>query len=610
MNLLIRIYNCRISYPWMKMFLALADITACFCFPRIHADLTGAFGFMAEYLFFLATSMVFGSNASASSWEPFRRAIQSLIPIYLMRTDLVSKHKSLLDMLVWEDGDTPTCDLVQAVKCPINPGIPNQHGPLKAYIYVDDILASAVGKQMMLRLLAAIIEAIFAVCGRAMIEHRQCPLSIKKWNELVVGPIQTVLGLTVDTNRMTVGIMPEYCQQVANLLTNDWPDTRRIFKVQDIQKLVGKIARLGEGAQWIYKIMSHIYTSLAYTLKQNELLLRSCSPKFCDIVGKIERKQFSGSQRKMARELNFALKTAAKMVNSHSQVYIINETMCKELKFIQQALHCNSKIPFKVPIAFIIPQTPTTSLFRDSSLLSCGGYSIELWFWWFIPFPDKIIAQTLLHLKNDAGQNFVSINVLEYVTIIINCCGALTAYLEDGLDKDPHLVVLCITDNVSAKKWTMHTSKKSIIGRALARFFCGLMIGLDVGINAKWIATETNKIADAILRLKKSHTSTSTSFHYDFSKLKQDHADLKHCHFYHPSQELLSLIWKTVLTQKSPDLDSVQALKLSGLGRLSICIGAKSRKFPTLAERSAVMSGYLLVLARISLWIAIQSQQL
>jgi hypothetical protein len=230
MNLLIRIYNWRISYPRMKIFLALADITAYFRFLRIHADLTGAFGFMAENLFFLA-SMVFGSNASVSSWEPFRRAIQSLVPVYLMRTDLISNHKSLLDMLVWEDGDSPTCELVQAVKCRITLGILDQHGPLEAYTYVYNILASAVGKQMMLRLLAAVIEAIFTVCGCAMIEHRQCPLSIKKWNELVVGPVQTVLGLMVNTNRMTVGITPEYCQQVADLLTNSWPNTRRIFKV-------------------------------------------------------------------------------------------------------------------------------------------------------------------------------------------------------------------------------------------------------------------------------------------------------------------------------------------------------------------------------------------
>ena len=570
MKLLIRIYNLRISYPQSKIFLALADITACFRFPRMHADVTGAFGFMAEELYFLATSMVFGSNTSASSWEPFRRAIQSLIPVLSMRTDLVEKHKGLLDMLVWGDDDNSSVrELVQAFKCPLNPGAPDQDGPLEAYIYVDDILASGVGKQNILRLLAAIVEAVFIVCGRSMIEVRQCPISIEKWLELVIGTIQTILGLTVDTNLMTVGITPQYRQQVFNLITEKWPDTRRIFKVKDIQMLVGKVARLGEGAPWIYKIMSHVYTSLAYALKQNELLLKECSPKFRDIVSRIERKQFSGNQREFAKELNFALKTASKMVNSHSQVYLINETMREELKFIRQALHEKSTIPFEVPIAFIIPRTPTASLFGDSSLISCGGYSIDLRFWWFIPFPDEIVARTLLHLKNNDDQSFISINVLEYVTVIINYCGALTTYMEDGFTDDPHPVVLCVTDNVSAKNWTMHTCKKSIVGRALARFFCGLLIGSEVGINAKWISTEANKIADDISRLKKSLTSTTSSFVYDFSKLKQDHADLKLCRFYHPSQELLLMIWKIALTRKSPDLDLVLALKLSGLGKLS-----------------------------------------
>jgi hypothetical protein len=37
-----------------------------------------------------------------------------------------------------------------------------------------------------------------------------------------------------------------------NLLTNNWPYTRRIFKVGDIQNLVGKVASQGEGTQWIY----------------------------------------------------------------------------------------------------------------------------------------------------------------------------------------------------------------------------------------------------------------------------------------------------------------------------------------------------------------------
>jgi hypothetical protein len=325
---------------------------------------------------------------------------------------------------------------------------------------------------------------------------------------------------------------------------NSWPDTRQNFKVGDKQNLVGKVAHSGKGNPWIYKIMLHVYTSLAYALKQNDLLLRTCSPKYHNIVGRLYGKQFSGNQRKFAKELSFALKTASKMVNSHSQVYLINEMMHKEWKFIQQALHKDFKLTFEVPIAFVILRTPTASLFGDSLLLSCGGYSLDFWFWWFTPFLDKIVPRPLLHLKNGEDLNFISINVLEYMTIIINYCGALTAYLKDRFTDDPHPVVLCITAIISAKNWMMHTCKKSIIGCSLACFFCGLLIRLDVRINAKWISTMANKIADKILRLKKTHTSSASSFSYDFSKLKQDHTDLKHCCFYHPSQELLSIIWQ------------------------------------------------------------------
>ncbi len=314
--------------------------------------------------------MVFGSNTSASSWEPFRRMIQSLIPIYSMRTDLVEKHISLLETLVWEDNETQVCKFVQVFKCSLNPGALDQKGPLEAYIYIDDILASGVGKHNIFRLLAAIIKAIFTVCGCSMIEVRQCPLSIEKWLELVIRTVQTILGLTVDTNLMIVGITQENCQQVLDTLIKSWPDTRQIFMVRDTQKLEGKVAYLGKGAPWIYKIMLHVYTSLPYVLKQNGLLLHRCLPKFCDIVGKIQRKQYSGNQCKFAKELSFTLKTASKMVDSHSQVYLINEAMREELRFIRHSLHKDSKITFEVPIAFIILRIPTASLFGDSLLLS------------------------------------------------------------------------------------------------------------------------------------------------------------------------------------------------------------------------------------------------
>ena len=66
-KLLTNIYNWRVSFPDEVIYLALADITACFRFPRISADVTGAFGFLAETLYFISSSHVFGSNTSASS---------------------------------------------------------------------------------------------------------------------------------------------------------------------------------------------------------------------------------------------------------------------------------------------------------------------------------------------------------------------------------------------------------------------------------------------------------------------------------------------------------------------------------------------------------------
>ncbi len=52
---------------------------------------------------------------------------------------------------------------------------------MTANIYVDDILAAAALWDNMIKLLAAIIEAIFLVCGTLDVAVCQCPLSLEKW---------------------------------------------------------------------------------------------------------------------------------------------------------------------------------------------------------------------------------------------------------------------------------------------------------------------------------------------------------------------------------------------------------------------------------------------
>ncbi len=149
MQLYIDIYNTRVSYPTFIILLAMADVKACFCFPHIHADLTGAFGFLAGGYFNLATAMVFGSTASASSWEPFQCATQALSVVYAHPCDLIKKHRKFLNMISWATLD-PAPDLARAISCLINTGVLDDQGNkvlLLARIYVDDALTLATSKK-------------------------------------------------------------------------------------------------------------------------------------------------------------------------------------------------------------------------------------------------------------------------------------------------------------------------------------------------------------------------------------------------------------------------------------------------------------------------------
>ncbi len=191
--------------------------------------------------------------------------------------------------------------------------------------------------------------------------------------------------------------------------------------------------------------------------------------------------------------------------------------------------------------------------------------------------------------------------------IIINYCVALVALATRKVNNDPYLVSLCVTDNTSALNWTLHTSKKSIIGWALARFFCGLLIGLQVGINAKWISTIKNVIVDKISRLKRTNkispSSSTYELTYNYSNYQQEHEELKACNFFQPSPKLLSLIWEILLTQRCPDLSLILSLKLHDLGKLCTWTSQRIIASPTLAETNQVMNKSLHVSSKNSCWI-------
>jgi hypothetical protein len=205
----------------------------------------------------------------------------------------------------------------------------------------------------------------------------------------------------------------------------------------------------------------------------------------------------------------------------------------------------------------------------DSSLEGAGGFSVALGFWWHIHFLEEVIQRMLHFWNNNDDRKLISINVLEFITVMINYIAALHILQTSTVTDDPYPVILSITDNLLALSWTCHTCKHSRVGHLLAHFFCLLLINSPLGINAQWISTVDNVITDNISRVKKaSNINLSLSFNY--TTLKQTYPELSHCSFFQIQPELISLIWDIVLAEKWPTHEEVQILKRRPLGRLII----------------------------------------
>jgi hypothetical protein len=76
---------------------------------------------------------------------------------------------------------------------------------------------------------------------------RQCPLALDKWVKMVIGPVQTMLGLNLDTNKLIVAIPSSYVSDVHNLINTTWHKNCRTFIMSEAQQLTGKLGHLAEG---------------------------------------------------------------------------------------------------------------------------------------------------------------------------------------------------------------------------------------------------------------------------------------------------------------------------------------------------------------------------
>jgi hypothetical protein len=109
-----------------------------------------------------------------------------------------------------------------------------------------------------------------------------------------------------------VAIPAKYRAEILNLLDSTRHTHWRWFKVSEAQKLTGKLAHLAKGDDWVFHLLSHLYSSIAYVLSENKWLLAKSSQEFCDMIHAIKSRKSFTPCKDLAQLTSFAMKRAAK----------------------------------------------------------------------------------------------------------------------------------------------------------------------------------------------------------------------------------------------------------------------------------------------------------
>ncbi len=476
---------------------------------------------------------------------------------YFFFPDLVAKYDWLLQKLRWSNATSPpgSTTMVRARPCSQHTGVFNSAGrrlPTKHNIYMDDDLLAKV-RTYMPQALALGLEGIFTIMGHPC--PLLCPLAVAldKLNKLEVSPSQILLGLQVNTQEMTLTISDKFRSKVLALLTTTWHCHRESFMVKELELLVGKLGHIAQAYRPFNFLMSHLYLSLTFALHKNQAFLVHTSKRFHALVKKTKQDKI---HRVAAdeREINFALSQSAKKMHSCPVKYRIPPSLRAELEYIRRIL-ANTKISHHTPIAAIVPRDYKHTMWADSCKQSGGGWSTDLKFWWwYLEYPAKVVEWATL--ANNKGGKYISINVLKIVCIIVNYAEVIYACWHDGKNLNHFRC-----DNTSACSWINTCCKESLIGHALGRFFCGMIMGSALGLDADYILMHANVVPDGILRLKRLSDGE-----YDHSKLLSDYPLLCSCCTFQPSESLLMMLWDIMLNSASPDPLIIWQLKPETLG--------------------------------------------
>jgi hypothetical protein len=511
------IWRLRLQFPWDDIIQFVDDIHAAFHRVLYHPDAGILFASVFMEFLIIPIGTIFGARNSPSFFCLFSelRAHVSSNTVYRINDDpknftaLTRRVRLVAPMTIRE-----RFHLVQAVPDELHTGVP----PAQVDRYHNSTFVDDNGlADLRTRILGAIdnsVRAAYDIFGHPNDDRRAPCLSEEKWL-LLASFAMVYLGFYIDTRRLIMAWPVEKREQLAQLIDDILADVSSLITPKQSSSLLGLIRNAAVVAPLGVYLSLRLQHALNEATRGAWQVLAFRTGSFCQWY-RLPRIRLT---RETVRDL--------RLLRSKITFQLEDPTWCR-------------------PIGLLVGRSPTSLSYSDASYQGLGGWSGIYQFMWRLSRDDltecgfdmKILEEASMEPIDDADNDGLHINVLEFVALIINIWFALVSIQRLGNRVGGHVIAI-LADNTSALSWMRHASRSHRPAvRELSRFVLDLTLSCLIShkMSGRHIEGKKNVGADKLSRFDDPPEGGGRTW----ASVISQHSPLRTCRAYRLPRELLS----------------------------------------------------------------------
>jgi hypothetical protein len=344
------IFNLRISFPRLRIYVMDDDVSSCFRIPKHHPDTISAMAYIIDNIIFISPAGFFGTNFSAQSWEPFARARMQLARHYSATNATVPVYSEYLDHVEFAPAPALGATYTRATKCTQNTGVIGPDGkrdPTEFHMYVDDNNYAETSVARTKLAMRYSIHALMTFIGET-IPTRAPVIAHDKFWRATISDVRRLLGFDINSSSMLLTLPMAKRYKLVTHIDAHWIGKHQTT-LQIVAQFAGTLVHVAQTTTWGRLLFSNLHRSVSDCLrKRARELLRH--PKFRAM--RLARDE-EWQRTSMSSKLKWFNSKLGQFLWLSKACINISDDMMGEVKFLRWAL---LNLPWEIPLAHRIPR--------------------------------------------------------------------------------------------------------------------------------------------------------------------------------------------------------------------------------------------------------------